>query len=147
MTWPYTIAILQGKKKMLKAHQISISISVPKIEQLSIRRIWPRFKDDPEITQYMPLISPERYPPRNFFYEIMHTKFRRTFNALVEEAKHERRMDLEHQNLIIKVDRSVMDEISNCSVWKDMSQSQISKRVNTSRVSRSKKASQPYSQI
>ena len=138
VTWPYIISILQGTRKMIKASKISISISVPKLEQLSMKRIWPRFRNDAKIVRFMPLIGEERYPPRNFFFEVLHTKFRKIFDKLVAEAKQERQEELERQNLVITVDQTVFEEISRCSVWTDMSQSRISKRVCTTRTTKSR---------
>ena len=44
ITWPYIIMILQGEKKLLKCHLIDLTTKIPKFDQLSIKRIWPRYK-------------------------------------------------------------------------------------------------------
>ena len=119
---------------MVKAKDISITLAVPKLDQLSMKRVWPRFKNDSAVTQYMPLTHSERIPPRRYFYEILHSKFRSKFNNLVEEAKQERLEEMEHNNLVITASSQVLEELKSCSVWNDISQSQISKRVTPNRI-------------
>ena len=136
VTWPFIIAVLQGKTKLLKSAKISLTIQVPKLEQLSMRRVWPRVRDSTDLRTYMPLLGPGRYPPRKFFYEILHTRYRSKFDNIIAEAKQERPQEMLKNKLIVKVDPNMLDELRNCSIWSDISSSQVSKRVSVNRISR-----------
>ena len=136
VTWPYMIAILTGKKKLIKSKSLSLSISVPKIEQLSMRVVWPKVQNLDLLDSFMPMLSPGRYPPRKFFFEILHTRFRFKFEELVKQAKDERREQMVRDRLMIRVDPAMFDELNKCTIWNDISTSQISKRVTVTRVSR-----------
>ena len=94
ITWPYIIAILRGKKKLIKSKSLSLTISVPKIEQLSMRNVWPHLREDKALLKFMPLLSPGPFPPRKFFFEVLHTKFRFKFEELVQQALYERRQQM-----------------------------------------------------
>ena len=139
ITWPYIIAIIKGEKKMMKAKDIFISVKVPKLEQLSMKRVWPKFRKDSSVNMYMPLSHPERIPPRTYFYEILYSKFKRKFDDLIDEAKNERLEELQQSNLVINAEASILEEIQRCSIWTDMSRSQISKRVTPTPVRRQRK--------
>ena len=121
---------------MVKAKSISISLTIPKLEQLSMKRIWPRFKNDQKVCQYMPLTHSERIPPRNFFYKILHSKFRSKFDRLIRNAKEQRMQEMQQNNLVINANKQVLNELENCSIWTDISRSQISKRVTPYKVTR-----------
>lgn len=84
-------------------------------------------------------MAEDRYPPRKYFYEILHTKFRKKFDQIILNAKEARRQEMMNNNLILKVDSKMFQELKNCTIWSDISTSQISKRVTVNRVERRRK--------
>ena len=139
ITWPFIIAVLTGKIKLLKSKTISLTIQVPRLDQLSMRKVWPKVKGMKTLLSYMPMSCVDKYPPRKFFFEILHTRFRYKFDTLLKEAKEERQEEMLKNKLIVKVDPSMIQELKNCSIWNDISSSQISKRVCTTRTFRNRR--------
>ena len=116
---------------MLKSNEITLTAHIPRFEQLSMKRVWKKFKDNEELVQYMPSLKENGLPPRSYFYEILHSAFRRDFDDLIEEAKQERKEKLKKVNKIIYADTKIINEIHGLGVWIDITQSRMSKRVLT----------------
>jgi hypothetical protein len=136
ITWGFIITLLKGKIKLVKSKSISLTIQVPKLEQLSMRRIWPKVQNLTSLVSYMPFYGIEKYPPRKFFFKILHTRYRHKFDSLLREAKEERKQEMIKANQVIKVDSSMLDELQGCSIWNGISSSQEYKKVNTLKASR-----------
>ena len=45
-------AVLKGEKSLLKKSACKF-INVPKYDELSVKNMFPRFKDDPEVMQFL----------------------------------------------------------------------------------------------
>ena len=66
-------AVLQGDKKLLKNSE-KRSVNVPKYDELSVKNIFPKFKRDPKVMQYLQDEYPaNRYPDRDYFFTVLNT--------------------------------------------------------------------------
>ena len=66
-------AVLAGQKDLLKKDQVK-EITVPKYDELSVKALWPTFKDDPDFTCYFPeKFAEDRFPSREFFFNVLNT--------------------------------------------------------------------------
>ena len=66
-------AVLQGEKKLLKNSE-KRSVNVPKYDELSVKNIFPKFKRDPKVMQYLQDEYPaNRYPDRDYFFTVLNT--------------------------------------------------------------------------
>ena len=77
------------------------SINVPKFDEVSVKKIWPLIKQDPEVLVYFPDdYSKGREPDRKYTFDILNTvrpeyvkkMIEHAFtirNAVTEEGKHE----------------------------------------------------------
>ena len=65
--------VLKGEKKLLKVSECKF-VNVPKFDELGVNNIFPKFKDDPEVMQYMQDEYPRnRFPDRTYFYTVLNT--------------------------------------------------------------------------
>ena len=65
--------MLVGKKLLMKKKEV-LSVSVPHYDELSVKNLWPRFKNDNEFLQYFPDKYPAgKGPPRQYFFDILNT--------------------------------------------------------------------------
>ena len=68
-------AVLLGEKKLLKVSE-KRSINVPKYDELGVKHIYPKFKRDPEVMQYLQDSYPkDRYPDREYFFTVLNTVY------------------------------------------------------------------------
>ena len=60
--------VFKGEKKLLKVSECRF-VNVPKFDELSVRNIFPKFKSDPDVMQYLQDNYPKnRIPDRTYFY-------------------------------------------------------------------------------
>ena len=65
--------VLAGKKMLMKKADVH-QVQVPHYDELSVRRLWPEFKKDPQFSQYFPTTYPkDKGPPREYFFNILNT--------------------------------------------------------------------------
>ena len=65
--------ILAEDKKLLELSEVHW-IEVPKYEELSVKNLYPKFKDDKDMMAYFPDRLPaQRLPDRTYFFNIMNT--------------------------------------------------------------------------
>ena len=65
--------VFAEKKQLFKKDDMRY-ISVPAYDELSVRRLWPQLKKDPEFAKYFPDKFPkEKGPPRTYFFDILNT--------------------------------------------------------------------------
>ena len=79
-------AVLIGKKKLLKIGDCNF-VNVPKYDELSVRNIFPRFKEDPEVMVYFQDTYPkDRWPDREYFFTILNSVRRDYVRDLIVHA-------------------------------------------------------------
>ena len=65
--------VLAGQKKLLKVNEARY-INMPKYDELSVKNIFPRFRNDPQVMLYLQDEYPkDRYPDRQYFFTILNT--------------------------------------------------------------------------
>ena len=65
--------VLTGEKKLLELKQVKF-VTVPKYDELSVKRFWPMLQSDETFMQYMPVPTAEgRLPDREYFWNIANT--------------------------------------------------------------------------
>ena len=83
-------AVLLGEKKLLKVSE-KRSVNVPKYDELGVKHIYPKFKRDPEVMQYLQDSYPkDRYPDREYFFTVLNTVHPEHVKRLIEHAQKER---------------------------------------------------------
>jgi hypothetical protein len=66
-------AVLAGNKKLLKMAELR-PINAPFYDEISVKNIYPRVKDDTTVSQYLPDNLPAgRQLDRTFFFNVLHT--------------------------------------------------------------------------
>jgi hypothetical protein len=139
ITWPYMIMIVKGEKKLLKSLDITLTAQLPRFEQLSMKRIWPKFSKRKDILVYMPILGENSYPPRRYFFEILHSAFEEDFIQLINDAKEERTQKKKETNKVVMADPNLLREIRSLKIWTNIAGTKITKRVLVTPSKRKKK--------
>ena len=64
-----------GEKQLLKKNAVT-TIEVPYYDELSVKRLWPQYKKDPEFQKYFPDAFPgDKGPSREYFFGILNTLY------------------------------------------------------------------------
>lgn len=139
ITWPYIFMVISGEKKLLKSTRINLTLKVPKIEELSVKTIWEKVKNDKLIMSYMPILSEQRQPPRSYLFQIIKALNSRLFKNILHEATEKRRLSQIQENRVVEVDGSILDELKQSFNLTSTLNQSISKRVNVKPVKRRKR--------
>lgn len=78
--------LLSGDKKAFKNSEV-IYEKTPGYIELSIKHIWPEFKNDPEILKYTPDMNPGELPEKQFFFGMLATVYHEATTNLIEKAR------------------------------------------------------------
>ena len=78
-----------------------------------MKKVWPKFKDNQDILEYMPILPENGCPPRKYFFEILHSAFEDEFNQLIDQVKRERTQKKREKNKVIRVSPNLLDEIKS----------------------------------
>ena len=82
--------VFAEKKQLLKKAQV-VRIEVPHYDELSVKRLWPEFKKDPEFLQYFPSKYPkDKGPPRDYFFNILNTLYPDYLQQVMAHANEQR---------------------------------------------------------
>ena len=82
--------VFAEKKQLFKKADMKY-ITVPAYDELSVRRLWPQLKKDPEFAKYFPSKFPkDKGPPREYFFDIMNTLFPEYLEKLMAHANEQR---------------------------------------------------------
>ena len=83
-------AVLRGEKKLLKISE-KRSVNVPKYDELSVKNIFPKFKRDAEVMQYLMDEYPaNRLPDRDYFFTVLNTVHPEHVRKMIEHAQAQR---------------------------------------------------------
>ena len=64
---------------------------MPHYDELSVRRLWPDLKKDPEFASYFPSVyAQDKGPPRDYFFNIMNTIHPEYLQKIMVHANEER---------------------------------------------------------
>ena len=78
--------VLVGKKHLMKKQQVNY-ITVPHYDELAVKALWPDLKKDADFMSYFPSVYPKgRGPPRDYFFNILHTVKPDYLQQLLEHA-------------------------------------------------------------
>ena len=82
--------MLAGRKALLKKADVR-RVQVPQYDELSVRNIYPMFKTDPELQQYLPDKYPAgKGPPRQYFFDVLNTLYPEYLAEVMQHACQER---------------------------------------------------------
>ena len=82
--------VFKEEKKLLKKQQVSY-IHVPKYDELSVKSLWPTFKDDLEFTSFFPeTFAESKFPAREFFFNILNSVHGDYLAQVIAHANKER---------------------------------------------------------
>ena len=83
-------AVLKGEKSLLKKSACKFA-NVPRYDELSVKNLFPRFKDDPEVMQFLQDEYPKnRQPDREYFFTILNTIHPTYVSKLIAHANEQR---------------------------------------------------------
>ena len=78
--------ILIEEKKLLELKDVRW-IEAPKYDELSVKSLWPRFKEDELVMVYFPSQLPKgRLPDRSYFFNVLHTVYEEYTRTLIHTA-------------------------------------------------------------
>lgn len=129
VTWPFIIKILTGEKRLVKLKDIPFLQAIPKIEEFQMKKIWPAHKNDKDFCRYLPDVEPDRYPPRNYFFQILSSRKNKIFNTLLQTVKTKRKKKMEKKNQIVKINPIIWTEIKSTRFEEAFVTSRPSKRI------------------
>ena len=83
--------VLQDKKKLLKTTEL-VKINVPRYEELSVKNLYRDAIRDQEVGPYLPNLeqSTNKYPEREFFFNVLGTVNPQYLKHIIEEAEQKR---------------------------------------------------------
>ena len=82
--------VLAGKKHLLKKKKVN-HIHVTKYDEISVKGLYPHFKNDKEFLQYFPDKYPkDKGPPREYFFDILNTVHPEYLKQVIQHADEER---------------------------------------------------------
>ena len=131
ITWPYIFKVIAKEKLLLKATAITLTTPVPKIDQLSVKKIWPKVKENLNILRHMPLLGEDRLPPRTYMFQVIKALDEGLFNKIMREANESRRQILGQDKKLVTVDSDIFRQLSQVFNKIPQTTRPMSKRVNT----------------
>ena len=82
--------VLVGKKDLLRK-SVVVTVMVPHYDELSVRRLWPDLKKDPDFSKYFPSKFPkDKGPPREYFFNVLNTVHPEYLQQLMAHANEHR---------------------------------------------------------
>ena len=139
ITWPYIFKVLSGEKKLLKSERITLTLKVPKIEELSVKNVWEEVKHDKLVLSYMPLLSEDRQPPRCYLFQVIKAVNKSLFEKIIDDATEKRKQKQIRENRVVSVDGSILSELKKKFNLTSTLKQTISKRVNVKPIKRQKR--------
>ena len=83
-------AVLKGDKKLLKISE-KRSVNVPMYDELSVKNIFPKFKRDVKVMQYLQDSYPaNRNPDREYFFTVLNTVYPEHVEKMIAHAQKQR---------------------------------------------------------
>ncbi len=90
--------VLAEKKKLMKKEDV-VPIKVPQYDELSVRNLWPMFKNDKEFMMYFPDVYPkDKGPPREYFFNLLNS-IHGDYLANIMDHANEQRMSANSENV------------------------------------------------
>ena len=82
--------VLASEKSLLKMSELR-SINVPKFDELSVKNIYPKIKDDLKVHKYFPDRYPEgRVPDRTYTFNVYNTIYPEYVQDMIKHAQKQR---------------------------------------------------------
>lgn len=100
----YIAAIACKKKFLIPLESCKIQRAPPKINQLTLKNLWPYFYQDKEILSYMPYLNNTKYPPRDFFFIVLATVRPDTYKQILREVDDERLKNQRERDEAVEID-------------------------------------------
>ena len=100
---------------LLKKAEV-IQIEVPHYDELSIKKLWPDFKKDPQFHKYFPSKYPQnKGPPRKYFFDILNTVYPDYLKKVTEHANSQRMAagTVDNQTDSIKISKFWEEELKS----------------------------------
>lgn len=78
--------VLLDKKKLLPLNDVKY-VNVPRYDELSVKRFWPKLSQDEKLMEYMPKLSGEdKLPERAYFWNVANTVQNRYVQNVLKHA-------------------------------------------------------------
>lgn len=78
--------MLSGEKQLLKIAAVKF-VNMPRFDELSVKNLYPRFKDDPEIMKFLPSQMPQgKHVDREYFFTVLNSVYEDRVTAMIAHA-------------------------------------------------------------
>ena len=78
--------VLSGEKSLLKIADVKF-VQIPRFDELSVKNLFPRFKDDVEVMKYLPSTVPKgKTIDRDYFHNVLNTIHEDRVAAMIAHA-------------------------------------------------------------
>ena len=78
--------ILAEDKQLLKMSEVK-QVNIPKFDELSVKNLFPKFKEDADVMSYLPDRLPSgKLPDRTYFFNVLNTVRPEYVKEMVEHA-------------------------------------------------------------
>ena len=82
--------VFANEKSLLKMSELR-AVHVPKFDELSVKYIYPRIKEDPKVHKYFPDRYPDgRVPDRTYTFNVYHTVYPEYVQNMIRHAQKQR---------------------------------------------------------
>lgn len=100
----YLKLIFADDKKLLTLEQLR-TVAVPKYDELSVRNVYPKIRNDPQVMQYFPNAYPKgREPDRAYVFNVLNTLRPDYVQAMIRHAHTVRQAvtgEAHHQEILV----------------------------------------------
>ena len=94
-------------------------MNLPSYRELSVKEIWPNFKDDSLIKVHMPDLDEKELPEKEFFFGLLAALYNQETLKLVESAREKRALTQEEdKEELIEIEPSIFKEIQSLMDFK-----------------------------
>ena len=94
-------------------------MQLPSYKELPVKKMWPNFKDDSLIKEYMPDLDEKELPEKEFFFGLLTTLYYQETQKLIESARGKRAITKkEDKEELIEIEPSILKEIKSLMDFK-----------------------------
>ena len=124
---------------MVKTENVPFLRTLPRLEELQLKNIWPKYQKDKEFLKYFPDIDEDKTPSRAYFFQILSAIKPDDFKDLLNNTESKRKDKLDDKNQIVNINTMVWEEISGTRYGETFDTSQASKRISVNKKKRKEK--------
>ena len=94
-------------------------MQLPSYNELSVKKMWPNFKEDSLIKEYMPDLDEKELPEKEFFFGLLATLYYQETQKLIESVRGKRAITKKKdKEVLIEIEPSILKEIQSLMDFK-----------------------------